>query len=419
MSPLSHREQASGSSRILGSGGHGTVRLVQPRSGDRPIAVKDIPKRYEGSRSQALREASIHRTLNGHPRICRLESVSEDEASVYLSLEYIEGKELLDELLLGRCEDERRAANIMLQLFEALAHCHARGIVHRDVKPENVMLQETPSSGLEVKLIDFGLAAPTGQRQEPDLVGTLPYMAPEVTAAAEAGATTTVSPGLDLWSAGVVLHCLLVGELLPNQVRTGQQPVDVAGGKWASYDVSPAARDLVSRLLAVDPSERLSAEAAANHPWVTGSTTCLQPPLPMSTEDVAGPSAELFGKLVREPTAIRAMQKQSMALFTDERGCVGQLEVQELVAAVVKGEGVARARDADRCAKEALGALASTRGSKRGSRDRVGLVTWLAWLGDALRAVEGLRAASRKAARELFGSKASTCAPTEPLSDGD
>mmetsp|Transcript_108587 Transcript_108587/g.307857 ORF Transcript_108587/g.307857 Transcript_108587/m.307857 type:complete len:291 (+) Transcript_108587:1395-2267(+) len=187
---------------------------------------------------------------------------------MHLVMEHIDGCELFDEIGGDGLCDELAVREVMRQVLQALAHCHSRGVVHRDIKPENIMLEGplVPGGRPTVKLIDFGLASrgrARGGRPAEPLPGTGPYLAPE----ARAGCTP--EPSSDLWSAGVVLHALLTGVLLPAQVSSGREPLDP--GSRALASAPDGARDLLASLLQVDPRKRPTAAEAAVHPWLLGA----------------------------------------------------------------------------------------------------------------------------------------------------
>lgn len=162
------------------------------------------------------------------------------------------------------------------KLALALAHIHAKGIVHRDIKLENLMLKE-PGDVTSVQLIDFGMAKHVDIPElSTSVVGTPIYVAPEVLTAARQAGVNPYGPPVDMWSAGVVLHILLAGyppfmsdsepELF-NLIRAASFSMDDA--VWAS--VSPEAKALLHGLLEPDTSKRLTAAQVLAHPWFTGT----------------------------------------------------------------------------------------------------------------------------------------------------
>ncbi len=168
--------------RRLGSGGYGTVWLAWDEKLEREVAVKVIPRDAgEGPAPvRAEREARAAARLN-HPGIVSLYELGGDDEAVYLVSELVRGRTFA-ELLGGRALSDRDVARIGIALCQALAHAHQKGVIHRDVKPQNVMVVAEPAAGAGfAKLTDFGVAhlAESDLTRTGDIVGTLAYMAPE------------------------------------------------------------------------------------------------------------------------------------------------------------------------------------------------------------------------------------------------
>jgi len=263
---------------VVGYGGYGTVRRATLRAAPTVVrAIKTVWKRNLKAQSFVREEIKILRRLD-HPCICRLLETFEDEKAIYLVLEFIEGRELFDVIVEDGCLEEEQAVVVMRQVFSALQYCHARNVQHRDLKPDNIMVQKltrestdgspaaiTPSSKrtVEVKLIDFGLAImskrPVHARAGSAICGSADYLAPE----ARKG---TCLPASDVWSVGMVLHALLLGQL-PSWKKDAEQ-LDLSG---PLYDgISRGAQDLIQSLLKMDPSKRLDAATAGAHYWTQG-----------------------------------------------------------------------------------------------------------------------------------------------------
>src|SRR3954465_8423073 len=200
--------------RRLGAGGFGVVWLAWDEKLEREVAVKVIPReRGEGERVE--REARAAARLN-HPGIVGVYELAADEHDVYLVSELVRGRTLAELNKAGAVSD-RDVARIGIALCEALEHAHERGVIHRDVKPGNVMVLADPAAGAGfAKLADFGVAhvatadalTPTG-----DIVGTLAYMAPEQ---AEGERVTSAC---DVYSLALTLY----------ETWTGSNPVRAAG----------------------------------------------------------------------------------------------------------------------------------------------------------------------------------------------
>lgn len=180
-------------------------------------------------------------------------------------LDLCSASDLHHRIVTRRIIPEPEAASVMDQLFQALAHSHRLGVAHRDVKPDNILFDERN----RLKLADFGSAEifKHGERMS-GVVGTPYYVAPEVLAGRD------YCEKIDVWSAGVVLYIMLAGfppfygdsavEIFEAVLRGNLRfPARVF------QSVSPAAKDLLRRMLCKDVSRRFSAEQALRHPWIT------------------------------------------------------------------------------------------------------------------------------------------------------
>ena len=244
--------------RRLGAGGFGVVWRAWDEKLEREVAVKVIPIE-QGSGERAEREARAAARLN-HPGIVAVYELASDEHEVYLVSELVRGRTLAELLQAGAVAD-RDVARIGAVLCDALEHAHARGVIHRDVKPQNVMVVAEPAVGVGfAKLADFGVAHLTsGERltHTGDVVGTLAYMAPEQ---AEGAAVT---PAIDVYSLALTLYeawtgtnPVRAGGLAATARRLGNPLPPLAGRR---RDLPPELCDLVDDALAVDPAERPSA----------------------------------------------------------------------------------------------------------------------------------------------------------------
>jgi len=246
--------------RPIGRGGSGSVWLARDERTGLEVALKIVPR--EGKRaSRAAREMEAASRLR-HERCVRAYDFGGDSGHVYIAYEYVQGQTMREALRSGKLGD-RDAIEAAAQILDALAHAHRLGIVHRDVKPSNVLVEEGPE--LSIRLLDFGLA----QFDEADTLtavgdvpGTLAYIAPERLTGAEA---TSAS---DIWAVGVLLWECLAGEHpfwgvpLPQvaaAIESGAPPLATTRN-----DLPPAVADAVSSALAVDPARRPSAERLAH-----------------------------------------------------------------------------------------------------------------------------------------------------------
>ena len=189
--------------RPLGSGGSGSVWLARDETNGLDVALKIVPREGKAA-SRAEREAEAAARLR-HPACQRAYGFGRDSQHVYIAYEYVPGRTFREALRGGELDDAA-AIEASAQVLEALAHAHERGIVHRDVKPSNVLLAE--GKDVSVRVLDFGLAkmreAETLTAQG-DVPGTLAYIAPERLAG---GLTTEAA---DIWAVGVMLWEALAG----------------------------------------------------------------------------------------------------------------------------------------------------------------------------------------------------------------
>ncbi len=239
--------------RPLGRGGSGSVWLARDERTGLEVALKIVPR--EGKRAaRAMREMEAASKLR-HKRCVRAYGFGGDDGHVYIAYEYVAGNTMRDLLRSGRLTD-RDAVEIAAQSLEALAHAHRHGIVHRDVKPSNVLVEDGPD--VNVRLLDFGLA----QFDEADTLtavgdvpGTLAYIAPERLTGGEA------SERSDVWAVGVMLWEALAGQ----HPFWGVPLPQVAGAIEAGAPpLATERRDLPSRLLAA--VDRALAPAAERRP---------------------------------------------------------------------------------------------------------------------------------------------------------
>lgn len=256
-------------SNILGKGNFTEVReCIHLRSGQHR-AVKVIHKSGVSRRlltdRMILREVSVLKHLS-HPNIVRVFEFFEDRLRYYIVMELCKGRELFDLILALGHLDELRAAHVLEQLLSAISYCHSLHIVHRDVKLENVIVEDREQD-LIAKLIDFDSATFFDvTRQVHGYYGTTYYMAPEVIMG-------NYDEKCDVWSLGVILYVMLSGRppfwgYTERVVKSAivNDPFSMSGKEWTS--VSSSAKDLVTRMLTKDPVRRITAAEAFLHPWI-------------------------------------------------------------------------------------------------------------------------------------------------------
>src|SRR6201982_353341 len=181
--------------RPLGSGGSGSVWLARDEHNGLDVALKIVPREGKAA-TRAEREALAAARLR-HERCLRAYGLERDSRNVYIAYEYVPGKTMREALRAGELNDAD-SVEAAAQVLEALAHAHGRGVVHRDVKPSNVLVAE--GEGISIRLLDFGLAQLAEEETltaTGDVPGTLAYVPPE-RLHGEPG-----DPAADGWAGGV------------------------------------------------------------------------------------------------------------------------------------------------------------------------------------------------------------------------
>jgi TolB-like protein/Tfp pilus assembly protein PilF/predicted Ser/Thr protein kinase len=191
----------------LGRGGMGVVYKAEDTKLNRTVALKFLPSALThvlDIKERFMREAQAAAALD-HPNICTVYEFDESEETTFISMAYIEGQSLRTRIESGPMEFNE-AIGIAMQVAEGLEEAHKKGVVHRDIKSSNIMLDERN----QVKIMDFGLARMTGKTvltQEGTAMGTIAYMSPEQAQGKEVDQRT------DIWSLGVVLYEMFTGQL--------------------------------------------------------------------------------------------------------------------------------------------------------------------------------------------------------------
>jgi eukaryotic-like serine/threonine-protein kinase len=251
--------------RKIGSGGMADVYLAVDESLGRQVAIKILSDRYAsdaGFVERFRREASAAASLN-HPNIVSVYDRGEAEGTYYIAMEFLDGPTLKDEITRRAPLPEAEAIGYATQALDALDFAHRRGVIHRDVKPHNMVMNEDG----RLKVTDFGIARAGNAQQMTEvgsIVGTAQYLSPEQARG------HSVGPQSDIYSMGIVLYEMLTGEL----PFTGGSAVEIAMKQVSDTPpplheqnrlVSPAMEQVVMRALAKDPALRYpSARAMAD-----------------------------------------------------------------------------------------------------------------------------------------------------------
>ncbi|XP_075881956.1 calcium/calmodulin-dependent protein kinase (CaM kinase) II beta 1 isoform X10 [Nelusetta ayraudi] len=258
----------------LGKGAFSVVRRCVKLCTGQEYAAKIInTKKLSARDHQKLeREARICRLLK-HPNIVRLHDSISEEGFHYLLFDLVTGGELFEDIVAREYYSEADASHCIQQILEAVLHCHQMGVVHRDMKPENLLLA-SKCKNAAVKLADFGLAIEVQGDQQAwfGFAGTPGYLSPEVLRKEAYGKP------VDIWACGVILYILLVGyppfwdedqHKLYQQIKAGAY--DFPSPEWDT--VTPEAKNLINQMLTINPAKRITAQEALKHPWVCQRST--------------------------------------------------------------------------------------------------------------------------------------------------
>ncbi|KAM9817646.1 ribosomal protein S6 kinase alpha-2-like [Neosynchiropus ocellatus] len=249
-----------------------TPTSVYKRCLHRITAVEYSVKIMDKAKKDPTEEVEIMLRYGQHPNIVTLKDVFDDGQSVYLVQELLRGEELLDRVLTMPNFIEKDASDIICTLTKTVEYLHSQGVVHRDLKPSNIRYSDDRGLVECIRICDFGFAkqlrAENGLLMTPCYTAT--FMAPEVLR------KQGYDAACDIWSLGILLYTMIAGfspfasspddtaEEILAQIGCGK--FVLTGGNWDL--VSDAAKDIVTKMLHVDPHQRLTAPQILRHPWI-------------------------------------------------------------------------------------------------------------------------------------------------------
>ncbi|ERF69302.1 hypothetical protein EPUS_04007 [Endocarpon pusillum Z07020] len=248
----------------LGKGKFGRVYLAKERSTNFICALKVLHKSelQQGKvEKQVRREIEIQSNLR-HPNILRLYGHFHDSKRVFLILEFAGKGELYKLLRKENKFAEWKAAHYIAQMAAALKYLHKKHVMHRDIKPENILV------GIhgEIKISDFGWSVHAPNNRRKTMCGTLDYLPPEMIK--PGSADNFYNEKVDLWSLGVLTYEFLVGEAPFEDTPVMTQRRIARGEMTVPSFVSAEAKDLIQRLLVLDPEKRIPLDEVQRHPWI-------------------------------------------------------------------------------------------------------------------------------------------------------
>eukprot|EP01062_Namystynia_karyoxenos_P067124 TRINITY_DN60_c0_g1_i4.p1 TRINITY_DN60_c0_g1~~TRINITY_DN60_c0_g1_i4.p1 ORF type:complete len:387 (+),score=150.14 TRINITY_DN60_c0_g1_i4:112-1272(+) len=268
--------------KTIGRGAFSKVKLAIHSETQKEFVLKIIDKRGDGSKTvqeitaDLKMEISIMKVLN-HENIVRMFEVMESSKHFYIVLESVRGGDLCDHIMDAGKLPEEKGRKYLWGLTEGLIACHAAGVAHRDIKPENCLIS---TEGI-LKVADFGLSRmhPRGRgdihdssEMATDSVGTLSYAAPEVLD----GHYNAFKA--DLWSVGVVVFVMTTGKFPfgSKGYTDAQIQADIRKAKINKFPshLSDECKDIILKLIIVDPHKRLPLDGILEHPWLASEYAC-------------------------------------------------------------------------------------------------------------------------------------------------
>jgi calcium/calmodulin-dependent protein kinase I len=257
---------------VLGEGSFAIVRKGIKKTTNEEFAIKVIDKTSLECDDQIALQSEVEILSQiDHPNIVKLHEIYDEKTRFSMVMELMSGGELFDRIVEKEQYSEKEAADTIRPIVDAIRYCHLMGIAHRDLKPENLLYATTDPNSI-IKITDFGLAKVINNDLMTTACGTPGYVAPEILT----GKGYDIA--VDYWSIGVILYVMLCGfppfsedsnEKLFDMIKTGNY--EFPSPQWDP--ISDYAKDLIKKLLVVDPSKRLTADGILKHPWVVGDVT--------------------------------------------------------------------------------------------------------------------------------------------------
>merc|ERR1711887_496393 len=249
----------------IGRGGLGVVFAAERRSDGLEVAVKEVSKDRDTLANENVPlEVALMQQVNDVPGVIKLLDYFDTSDCFYVVMERFNSKDLFDFISEQGPLPEDLAKDLFKQLVETVRECHEKGVVHRDIKDENILID---INTFKIKLIDFGSGAPLEKGLYHKFKGTRVYSPPEWI---NCGAYT--AEALTVWSLGILLYDMLCGDI------PFESDHEISAGHlvwFKQLNLSSQVKDLISGCLSVDPAKRISLEEVQDHPWGKTAEKCL------------------------------------------------------------------------------------------------------------------------------------------------
>ena len=245
---------------VIGSGGFGVVYAAKRKSDGLEVAVKEVSKDSDTlTNNNVPLEVALMQQVNDVPGVIKLIDYFDTADSFYIVMERFNSKDLFDFISEQGLLSEALSRDLFSQLVNTVSGCHEKGVVHRDIKDENILIDIKTG---KTKLIDFGSGAVIEKRVYQEFKGTRVYSPPEWI---NCGAYT--AEALTVWSLGILLYDMVCGDI-PFE---SDHEISTARLVWfKQLNLSNQVKDLISGCLTLDPAKRMTLDEVQDHPWLRG-----------------------------------------------------------------------------------------------------------------------------------------------------
>ena len=241
----------------IGRGGFGVVYAAKRKSDGVEVAIKEVSKDIDTLTEDTVPlEVALMQRVNDVPGVIKLITYFDTSDSFYVVMERFNSKNLFDFIIDQGPLPEHLTRELFMQLVDTIIKCHERGVVHRDIKDENILID---INTFKIKLIDFGCGALLQEGLYHKFMGTHVYSPPEWI-----NCRAYTAEALTVWSLGILLYNMLCGEI-PFE---SDQEISTGRLVWfKQLELSNQVKDLILGCLTVDPSKRMTLCEVLNHPW--------------------------------------------------------------------------------------------------------------------------------------------------------